>query len=73
VFSGVSGSGGLKAVLASLDSKQQALVLGHAVPMPVVVRTRAYDAEFYKALGRGERTPETRRKAVAEIEELFPD
>jgi hypothetical protein len=74
VFSGVSGSSGLKAVLASLDSKQQALVLGHAVPMPVVVRTRAYDADFYRALGRSEeRTIETRRKAFAEMDELFPD
>lgn len=74
VFSGVSGSSGLKAVLASLESKQQALVLGHAVPMPVVVRTRPYDAQFYQAIGRsGERTVETRRKAYADIDELYPD
>jgi hypothetical protein len=73
VFSGVSGSGGLKTVLASLDSKQQALVLGHAVPMPVVVRTREYDADFYRAMGRAERTPESRRQAYAEAEELFAD
>jgi hypothetical protein len=25
--------------------------MGHAVPMPVVVKTRAYDAEFYAAMG----------------------
>ena len=37
------GSSSLKSVLSSLDSRQQALVLGHAVPMPVVIRTRAYD------------------------------
>jgi hypothetical protein len=73
VFSGVSGSGGLKTVLASLDSKQQALVLGHAVPMPVVVRTREYDADFYRAMGRAECTPESRRQAYAEAEELFAD
>jgi DNA helicase HerA-like ATPase len=48
VFTGVSGAGGLKTVLASLDSKQQALVLGHAVPMPVVIRARTFDNEFYK-------------------------
>ena len=47
IFTGVSGGGGLRSVLAKLDSKQQALVLGHAVPMPVVVRTRAYDRQFY--------------------------
>ncbi|MGQ9837231.1 MAG: helicase HerA domain-containing protein [Cyanobacteriota bacterium] len=47
VFTGVAGSQNLKTVLAKLDSKQQALLLGHAVPMPVVVQTRAYDQRFY--------------------------
>ncbi|MGB6295579.1 MAG: ATP-binding protein [Rivularia sp. (in: cyanobacteria)] len=51
IFTGVSGAGGLKSVLAKLDSKQQALILGHAVPMPVVVRTRPYDAVFYQEIG----------------------
>ena len=70
VFAGVSGSGGLKTVLASLDSKQQALVLGHAVPMPVVVRTRAYDEAFYRAVGSS--MPRvSREQAQAEVDELF--
>ena len=43
VLAGTSNAGGLKVVLAGLDSKQQALVFGHAVPMPVVLRTRSYD------------------------------
>ena len=51
VLSGVSGSGGLKEVLARLDTREQALILGHAVPMPVVVQTRRYDLDFYKAMG----------------------
>ena len=51
IFTGVSGAGGLRAVLSKLDSKQQALVLGHAVPMPVVVRTRPYDQTFYAEIG----------------------
>lgn len=51
IFTGVSGAGGLRSVLAKLDSKQQALVLGHAVPMPVVVRTRPYDQQFYAEIG----------------------
>lgn len=73
VFAGVSGSSGLKAVLATLDTKQQALILGHAVPMAVVVRTRPYDADFYKAVGRqvDVRTEETRRKAYDDADELF--
>jgi DNA helicase HerA-like ATPase len=50
VFTGVSGSQTLRTVLAQLDPKQQALVLGYAVPMPVVVRTRAFDTDFYRAV-----------------------
>lgn len=51
IFTGVSGAGSLRSVLAKLDSKQQALVLGHAVPMPVVVQTRFYDEQFYREIG----------------------
>lgn len=51
IFTGVSGGQSLRSVLAKLDSKQQALLLGHAVPMPVVVRTRPYDQQFYKEIG----------------------
>jgi DNA helicase HerA-like ATPase len=51
IFTGVSGGQALRSVLAKLDSKQQALILGHAVPMPVVVRTRAYDEKFYAEVG----------------------
>lgn len=78
VFTGVSGGSGLRSVLASLDSKQQALVLGHAVPMPVVVRTRPYDEAFYAAVQR--RGPQRAalpalpaRSADEEIDDLFPD
>ena len=55
VFTGVSGAGALREVLARLDSKQQALILGHAVPMPVVIQTRTYDTNFYAAIGAHDR------------------
>ncbi len=51
IFTGVSGGQNLRSVLSKLDSKQQALLLGHAVPMPVVIQTRAYDAQFYREIG----------------------
>ncbi|NUN65473.1 ATP-binding protein [Pseudanabaena biceps] len=51
IFTGVAGSGNLRTILSKLDSKQQALVLGHAVPMPVVVQTRPYDEAFYREIG----------------------
>ena len=47
---GTSDASSLRQVLASLDAKQQALLLGHAVPMPIVVRTRTYGPDFYEAL-----------------------
>ena len=47
---GTSDASSLRSILASLDQKQQALLLGHAVPMPIVVKTRTYDQDFYEAL-----------------------
>lgn len=74
VFTGVSGSQSLKTVLAQLDPKQQALILGYAVPMPVVMRTRSYNTEFYKAMGyRAEDTPEQiEARGQENIIRLFP-
>lgn len=71
VFTGVSGATALKQVLASLDSKQQALVLGHATPMPVVVKTRNYDDDFYQAMGH--QTEEQRKESTKKMVDLFPE
>jgi uncharacterized protein len=54
VFMGVSGATELRQVLARLDTRQQALIMGHAVPMPVVVQTRTYGPELYTAVGYSE-------------------
>jgi len=51
VLMGISGAGGLREVLARLDTRQQAIIMGHAVPMPVVVKIRAYDSDFYASVG----------------------
>jgi len=52
VLAGVAGKSELKAVLSKLESKQQALIFGHALPMPVVIRVREYgSAESYQELG----------------------
>ena len=50
VFMGMSGRTFLRGTLASLDTRQQVLLMGHAVPMPVVVQTRTYDEDFYRAM-----------------------
>ncbi len=66
VFSGVSGAGALREVLARLDTRQQALIIGHAVPMPVVVKTRTYGtAEFYAEMGASSILEESREGAQA--------
>jgi DNA helicase HerA-like ATPase len=51
VLTGISGAGSLREIMARLDTRQQALIMGHAVPMPVVIQTRSYDAQFYSAIG----------------------
>ncbi len=71
VLSGVSGKSELKSVLARLESKQQALIFGHAVPMPVVVRTREYgSADSYKGFISGGEA-EIGKRAEKDIEELW--
>jgi DNA helicase HerA-like ATPase len=67
VLTGISGAGGLREVLARLDTRQQAIILGHAVPMPVVVKTRNYDPEFYKSLtGEGDEASRPARSSDRE-------
>ncbi len=71
VLSGVSGKSELKSVLAKLASKQQALIFGHAVPMPVAFRPCEYgSAESYKRFtaSGGDSSQE---QAAKDIEELW--
>jgi DNA helicase HerA-like ATPase len=71
VLAGVSGKSELKSVLAKLASKQQALIFGHAVPMPVTFQPREYgSAESYKAFIPGGEA-EIRQQAEKDIEELW--
>ena len=54
VLAGVPGSREMRALLSRLEPQQQALIFGHAVPMPIVVRTREYGSgESYLELTRG--------------------
>ena len=47
VLTGAPGARELKTVLSRLESQRQALIFGHALPMPVVVRTREYGQQLY--------------------------
>ncbi|MHB1132563.1 MAG: helicase HerA domain-containing protein [Chloroflexota bacterium] len=73
VLSGVSGAKSLRGVLARLDTRQQALILGHAVPMPVVIRTRDYGGQAGYAEFQFAEAAELHRQATQDIEDLFPD
>jgi len=69
VFTGMRG-GHFKNILATLDTKQEVLVFGHAVPMEVVLRTRNFDEKLYAAVaphaGRS-----VQEKAAAALDDLF--
>ncbi len=64
VLNGINGAGGLREVLARLETKQQAIIMGHAVPMPVVIKPRTYDTEFYKSLEGEIINPEKAKKSL---------
>ncbi len=50
VLTGVNAATQLKIILATLETKKQALLVGHAIAMPVVIQTREYDEHFYRAV-----------------------
>lgn len=66
VLMGVNNASGLKTILSTLDSKEQVLLLGHAIAMPVVVKTRSYNEQFYKDIG-GDVLPLDVKNIVHEI------
>ena len=71
VLRGVSGSRKLRSVLARLEPKQQALIFGHALPMPVVARTRDYGtAESYRELGWRDAV-EMKAQVERDVDDLF--
>ncbi|MCL5875936.1 MAG: ATP-binding protein, partial [Candidatus Dependentiae bacterium] len=65
VLTGINNASSLRSILTTLDSKKQALLLGHALTMPVVIQTREYDEAFYKAMGD--------QLSVKEINELIEE
>ena len=50
VLSGLSGRDALRGMLAQLQPKEEVLLLGWGVPMPLPVRSRRYDDAFWKEL-----------------------
>ena len=53
VLTGVADRSGLRSLLANLSPRQECVIVGHAVRMPVAIRTRQYRREEILALVRG--------------------
>ena len=69
VLAGVSGKNELKVVLSRLAPKQQALIFGHAVPMPVPIKIREWGStESYKEFMHGQ---DHAKQAEKDIKDLF--
>ena len=50
VLSGLSGKDALRGMLSRLQPKQEVLLLGYGVPMPLPIRSRLYDNELWTQL-----------------------
>lgn len=68
VLSGTSQAPYLRSLLAALSSKQQLLIIGHAIVMPMIVETRPYDEAFYRAILTRAQQPPT-AKLINELYE----
>ena len=66
VLSGLSGREALRGMLARLQPKEEVLLLGWGVPMPLPVKSRRYDDKFWKELLGGN----SRRSKEENIKEL---
>ena len=76
VLGGAPGGRELRTVLSRLESQREALVFGHAVPMPVVVRTREYGSprsydELARPIGSTSDGPGRHRSLEEELTDLF--
>lgn len=70
-LSGAEDRSELRTVLSRLEKRQQALVFGHSVPMPVVVEAEAYGTpEYYRRFGFRDEA-ERQKEVEKDIADLF--
>jgi DNA helicase HerA-like ATPase len=67
VLAGLAGRDALRGMLARLQPKEEVLLLGWGIPMPIPVRSRRYDAQFWKEL-----LSERKRTTEEKLAELMP-
>lgn len=68
VLSGLAGREAIKGMLARLQPKEEVLLLGWGVPMPLPIRSRRYDQNFWNdLLGQTNKNPESQNDLVAKL------
>ncbi len=73
VLTGLAGREQLRGMLARLQEKEEVLLLGWGVKMPIPVRSRRYDQSFYDEMRGRKAATSVQAMSVAEInDELFP-
>ena len=68
VLSGLAGREAIKGMLARLQPKEEVLLLGWGVPMPLPVRSRRYDQAFWsELLGAKDTTPKNEQDLLKNL------
>jgi DNA helicase HerA-like ATPase len=67
VLSGLAGREALRGMLARLQPKEEVLLLGWGVPMPLPVKSRRYDDQFWKELFGRQAEKRSREQNMKEL------
>ncbi len=67
VLSGLAGRDALRGMLARLQPKEEVLLLGWGVPMPLPVQSRRYDEQFWEELLGKNKGKITRESAIKDL------
>jgi hypothetical protein len=63
-LSGLASRDALRGMLARLQPKEEVLLLGWGVPMPILVRSRRYDEQFWKEIKSAKKGDFDREKTI---------
>lgn len=72
VLMGLSGRDQLRGMLARLQEKEEVLLLGWGVKMPIPIRSRRYDQQFYDEM-TGKKAQPTSPHTILALDEQFND
>jgi hypothetical protein len=67
VLSGLSGREAIQGMLARLQPREEVLLLGWGVPMPLPVRSRRYDDNFWRELLGSRSAPKSEREILNKL------